>query len=334
MRISKRELAFQTLDRFGVNALALRCRSWRGLLVLNYHRIGRCEGSLFDWDLWSAAADQFDAQTAHLKRHFDMIGANDLDQAARDSSGRFVMITFDDGYRDNYELAFPILRDRGVPATFFITTGFLDDGVLAWWDEVAWMVRTSQKSTLARNDWTGDGIRFDEPGRNEAVQRLLRIYKQLEGDRTDAYLEFLAEATGSGRAPSEIAHDTWMTWDMVREMSSAGMSIGGHTVTHPVLSRLDRDAQQREIGRCKQRIEEELGETITAFSYPVGSPDAFNDDTRSSLRECGFRWAFSYFGGFSSAPDADPLGILRFAVERHDHRCRFSSVTAFPQFFA
>lgn len=332
--INKREIAFRALDGLGLNAVARRCRSWRGLLVLNYHRIGHAEGSLFDWDLWSATAEQFEVQVAHLKTHFDVISGDDLDRARQDRRGRFVMITFDDGYRDNYEFAFPILRSLGATATFFITTGFLDQSQLAWWDEVAWMVRTSDRSGISGNEWMHEDVPFDEPGRNEAVQRLLRTYKQLAGSQTEAYLQFLADATGSGRAPAALADEIWMTWDMVRDMRRDGMSIGGHTLTHPVLAKLDAQAQEHEIARCKQRIETELGEPITAFSYPVGSPDAFNDDTRAALREHGFRWAFSYFGGYSAGRPADPLDVLRSAVEHRDHRAKFATVAALPQFFA
>ena len=119
---------------------------WNGLLVLNYHRIGSPNGSLFDHDLWSATQDDFDEQVRLLAANFDVIGLDDLRPALDDlcagarrswQSRRFVMITFDDGYRDNFELAFPVLESHGVPGVFFITSGFLDSGRLAWWDEIA-----------------------------------------------------------------------------------------------------------------------------------------------------------------------------------------------------
>ncbi|MGE4000617.1 MAG: polysaccharide deacetylase family protein [Planctomycetaceae bacterium] len=329
----KREFAVRTMNAPGLGALVRRLRWWRGLLVLNYHRIGSAAGSPFDWELWSATAEDFDAQVAHVARHFDVIGPDDLEHALSDRTGRFVMLTFDDGYRDNYELAFPILKSHGAVATFFITTGFLDNLDLAWWDEIAWMVRTSQRSHIKANQWIGEDICWDAPDRCNAIRRLLDVYKRLNADDTARYIDLLAEATGSGRAPRVAAADVWMTWEMVREMHRAGMPIGGHTVTHPVLSRLDAVSQGREIGDCKHRIEAELGESITAFSYPDGSRDAFDDRTRSALRQHGFRWAFSYYGGYAS-PQSDSFNVLRTAIERDTLLPEFRAVTTMPQIFA
>ncbi len=331
--MSKRDLAVRTLNAPGLGMLVRSCRLWRGLLVLNYHRIGSAADSPFDWELWSATAKDFDTQVAYLKRHFDIIGPDDLEHALKERSGRSVMLTFDDGYRDNYDLAFPVLKRHGATATFFITTGFLDEGQLAWWDEIAWMVRTSSRSRIEPNPWTTEEIPFDEPDRSGAIHRLLSVYKRLDAGETARYVEFLADATGSGRASREQAVDLWMTWDMVREMRSAGMSIGGHTVTHPVLARLDAVSQDDEIGECKRRIEAELGETVTAFSYPVGSRDAFDDHTRAALRKHGFRWAFSYYGGYAPGR-SDTLNLPRTAIERDIALSEFRAVTALPQVFA
>ncbi|MBX3437913.1 MAG: polysaccharide deacetylase family protein [Planctomycetaceae bacterium] len=332
--MNKRDLAVRAVNALGLHALSRHLPLWRGLLVFNYHRIGTPAGSPFDWELWSATAEDFDAQVAHLVRDFDVIGPDDLQHAlGTRTRGRCVMLTFDDGYRDNYEIAFPILKQHRTTATFFVTTGFLDEPRLAWWDEIAWMVRTSEMPGMASNEWTGERMEFDAPARSVAIRRLLEIYKQLDGRETDRFVAFLADATGSGRARSEHAADLWMTWDMVREMRHAGMSFGGHTVTHPVLSRLDADAQSREIRECKRRIECELGEPINTFSYPVGGRDTFNAATRNALRTHGFRWAFSYHGGY--APTAgDQFDIPRTAVERDVTLPRFGAVSALPQLFA
>lgn len=317
----------------GIGSFARNLRLWRGVLVLNYHRIGSAAGSLCDWDLWSATAEDFNAQIAYVTRHFDVIGPAELDDALRARMGRFVMLTFDDGYRDNYELALPILQSHRTVATFFLTTGFLDDPQLAWWDEIAWMVRSSPRAGLEACRYLPEGVHWDEPHRCAAIRKLLDVYKRLDGQETFAYVELLAEATGSGRAPRAAAADLWMTWDMVRAMRRAGMSIGGHTVTHPVLSRLDPPSQRYEIGECKRRLEAELGEPVTSFSYPVGSRDAFDDHTRASLREHGFRWAFSYYGGYLSQ-NVDGFNIPRTAVERDVRLAEFRAVTLLPQVFA
>src|SRR5262249_35459868 len=145
-------------------------------------------------------------------------------------------------------------------------------------------------------------VPFDEPERERAIRTLLRTYKKLPSERTPEYVTTVAEATGTGRPPADVldVRSLWMTWDMLREMHAAGMTIGGHTVHHPILSRMSRDEQAREIAGCERRLHEELGISMRAFAYPVGSLEAFNEDTRSCLRERGVVTAFSYYGGIGN----------------------------------
>ncbi|REJ94077.1 MAG: polysaccharide deacetylase, partial [Planctomycetota bacterium] len=275
MIAGKRELLAGVLDRSGSTRWLARRGGWRGLLVLNYHRIGDPSATEFDRGVFSATDDGFADQVRFLTQHFDLITPCDLDHVLREKRGRCVMITFDDGYRDNYEAAFPILRAYGAKAVFFITTGFLDDHLVAWWDEIAWMVRSSERDFLPRGKWTDAAIDLEGDARERAIHALLRTFKQLSTDETPEFLDWLSEATGCGRVPRTEATAPWMTWDMVREMQAGGMEIGGHTVTHPVLSRLPADEQHREVRRSKERIEAETGQPSKAFSYPVGQPDSF-----------------------------------------------------------
>src|SRR5262249_31538419 len=126
MSVTKIELAADVLQRSRGAALLRRAPAWSGVLVLNYHRIGHVATAPFFRDAFSATPADFDRQLAFLARNADVIAADDLPQALRSGRGRHVMITFDDGYLDNYELAFPLLRQHHLPATFFICTGLLD----------------------------------------------------------------------------------------------------------------------------------------------------------------------------------------------------------------
>ncbi len=333
-RLSKRNLLAHTLDMSGCGRALRSVHAWEGVLILNYHRIGDARHSLFDRNLWSATAEDFERQIAQISQRFDVIGLPDFERALADPHGRYVMVTFDDGYRDNYSLAYPILKRHGVPATFFLTTGFIDAPQVPWWDEIAWMVRTSRLTALDASRWTSSPVSFDEPDREAAIGRLLAVYKGLAGEQTEEYLEFLAEALQSERCPNQIANELWMTWDMIREMQSNGMTFGGHTVTHPVLSNLPSQQQDWEIGECKRRLIEELGEPIEAFSYPVGGRASFNTFTRASLARHGYRWGFSYIGGHCRPGHRDPFSINRAAVELDIDPALFRAITTLPQFFA
>jgi peptidoglycan/xylan/chitin deacetylase (PgdA/CDA1 family) len=284
-----------------------RAGAWRGLLVLNYHRIGEPGSSVLDHDLFSATADQFERQVDHFAANCDVIALDEVPAALRASRGRRVLITFDDGYRDNFDLAFPILRAAGVPAAFFLATGFLDRPRLSWWDELAWM---------------GAG--------REAPER----YKRLAPGEGEAFLDAAALRSGRGRAGPREAEGVWMTWDMAREMRDAGMAFGGHTVHHPVLAGLPAERQRREIGGSAQRLAEELGITMRAFSYPVGSPGTFDETTKRLVREAGCDIAFAFAGGRARPGAADPLAIPRMTVATWLSTDEVRAATALPQVFA
>ena len=141
---SRRERAAGLLEHPPVRWLASLVPLRPGLVALSYHRIAEPGSPPLDRGLWSATPPQFASQLQLLQREFDVISAAELEQVLEAGRGRHVMITFDDGYRDNYEHAFPALRAAGLPATFFLSTGFLDDPKLTWWDEIAWMLSTGR----------------------------------------------------------------------------------------------------------------------------------------------------------------------------------------------
>ncbi len=288
-RLNKRDILKRTLAATGGLRLLESLPTWNGLLVLNYHHIGTPDRSLFDHALWSATQDDFDQHVRMLASGFDGIGLNDLRSALDDlkartrrtwQTRRFAMITFDDGYADNFEQAFPVLELHNVPGVFFITSGFLAAARLAWWDEIAWMVRTSTRSQLELSKrWIAAPLSLAVDDHDATILRLLRRYYRIEGHEPAAFLDEIAEATGSGRAPDGTTDGLWVSWDMVRNMHAAGMSVGAHTVTHPVLSRLSAEEQNLEVCESRLRVEYETGDTVSALSYPVGSRDAFNDAT-------------------------------------------------------
>ena len=267
------------------------------MLVLAYHRIGDGSRSVYDRGVFSATADAFQAQLRCLKANCDVIAAADFNTVLKKRKGRHVLITFDDGYRDNHDVAFPILKSEGVSALFFLATGFLDQRRLSWWDEIAWMVRRSLRRKLTPSPWLPEGLDFDGPEREAAIHLLLSVFKGLPGVKTADYLNYLAAATDSGRCPLDESTTTWLTWDLVRAMKRGGMSFGGHTVNHPVLSRLQPEYQHAEIDGCASRLQDELGEPMRWFSYPNGKRAGFNEASQACLKLRGVELAFSYYGG-------------------------------------
>jgi len=330
--MDKLQLVARLLDRVGGKHVDKLAR-WSGVLGLNYHRIGSASGSPYDHALYSATQEGFAEQMAFLARNFDVIGPADLAGLGDAPKGRHVLVTFDDGYRDNYEIAFPVLRAQGLSATFFVTVGFLDEGALAWWDEIAWMVRKSTRPRLPAGEWLDAELSLAEPHRETTIHALLKKYKSLLGTRSEGFVAWLAEATGSGRCPSASARETWMTWDMVREMRDGGMTIGGHTVHHPVLSRLSADEQAKEIVGTGERLRAELGEPMRFFAYPVGGRDAFDANTRRALEHAGVELAFSYYGGYRRPGDWDRYDVRRVAIESSHDGPSFRATVCLPSLY-
>ena len=334
MTMSKTELASQMLQRSGIGSLLRKTSGHRGFIAFNYHRIGWPDPSELDHGVFSATPDNFQRQLNFLRNNCDVIGPEDIADLPRRGRGNYAMITFDDGYRDNYETAFPLLKAAGLKATFFVTTGFMEGTHLSWWDEIAWMVRHCQKTAIGPMAMLPRAIAVDHSNSQDAIDRLLAIYKKMESEATAAFMNELAEKTGSGRAPEALAHQTWMTWDMIREMRDSGMAIGGHTVTHPILSRMPRVKQNLEIAGCAAAIEQQLGQPMKLFSYPRGKPDAFNDDTRACLVDAGVQYAFTYYGGMNRDESMDNFDVRRVPVESDTVFENFEAMVTLPGIFA
>ncbi len=319
------------LERSRLRPLLSACMPARGIVGLNYHRIGDGSHSDLDRGLWSASEEGFDQQLAWLKLNSEVISPADIDMARKDSRNRHVLITFDDGYQDNFDLAFSALRRHGLPATFFIATGFIDDPRLPWWDEIASQIRCTDLDTIDLPEWLPEPMPLIVGQRESVIRTLLRKFKSLPGDGSDRFMADLRDATQTS-ATSLHQDDLWMSWDMIREMDAAGMTIGGHTVNHVVLSMASPEDQWEEISTCAARIEAEVGKRMEYFAYPVGNRNSFNSDSIDCLRKLGVRYAFSYYGGFAEA-DADRYDMPRVAIEPYVDQNWFRAIVQLPRIF-
>lgn len=315
----------------GLRRLLSTALPWEGVLILNYHRVGDGSRSIHDRDLWSASSEAFDAQLSFLKTHSDVIALDEIESALARRGSRHVAITFDDGYLDNYELAYPLLRQHRLPAAFFIATGFIDDPRLPWWDEIAMLVRTTTVGQLDLREWIPAPLPLRPGQRAGVIRALLGAYKSLPGEDAPKLLDSLREQTRCASNRASVAKH-WMDWAMIRDMAANDMTIGGHTVHHPVLSRRSLAQQRAEISGCAARLREELGQPMDYFAYPVGSPDAFDERTRQCLQDAGVRLAFSYYGGIATRQSAR-YDMPRVAVAARMEDSLFRAMAVLPQFF-
>ena len=328
-----RDRAATALEASGLGALVRRVGAWRGLLVLNYHQVANAERDLIDPSLWSATEEQLDEQLRFLTRHLEVVGPEVLDSGP--PARAQVMLTFDDGYRDNHDLALPVLRDHDVPAVFFVTSGFLDEPTLPWWGELHWMLTASERTSLTLERWPAgpDGGTVILDGSRATLERLRAGYESVAPSDQQAFMDEVAAALGVDR-PRDRGDAVWMTWDMVRALRDAGMTIGGHTATHPRLADLPADEQAREVDAGLRRLQDELDERPTLFSYPYGGRDAFDQRTVAALRDADIRFAFSYYGGYNRNNSWDPYDLKRVSATATATPARRRAMVTLPRQFA
>ena len=220
---------------------------------------------------------------------------------------RAAAITFDDGYADNATQALPALQRAGLPATFFIATSFLDGGRM-FNDTVIESVRACRQPWL---DLEGCGLgRFamdSIEARRMAIDRLLLVIRYLQPAQREATVAAVQQAAG---AP--MPDDLMMRSEQVIALRRAGMQIGAHTRTHPILTRLDDSAAAEEIVGGKRDLESLLGEPVTLFAYPNGKPGTdYGARHADMVREAGFAAAVSTAAGTGSRA-SDPYQLPRF----------------------
>ncbi len=220
---------------------------------------------------------------------------------------RALAITFDDGYADNEEIAAPILKRLGLTATFFVSTGFLDGGCM-WNDRVIESIRACEGDHIDLRTQGLQDFALDSPAaRRQAVQSILSGIKHHGPAERQAIADAVVATAGRPPLPQLM-----MRPDQVRAMRAHGMDIGAHTVTHPILTRLDGDAAHREMQDGKHALESMLGEAVTLFAYPNGVPlQDYSGSHVAMARDCGFKAAVSTAWG-SGSMRSDRFQLPRF----------------------
>jgi peptidoglycan/xylan/chitin deacetylase (PgdA/CDA1 family) len=276
------------------------------LTVLLYHRVLRIADPLLPSEPDAVA---FDQQMAILARLCNVLPlAEALERVRRGAlPERAVSITFDDGYRDNLEVAMPILQRHGLDATFFIASGFLDGGRMMH-DTVIETVRRLPAGQLDL-EWIGLGQRRidDLASRLALIGDFVAHVKYLPFDhRRDT-----CERFGS-LSPSDLPTDLMMTSAQVRQLHSAGMHIGAHTHDHPILAKLNVDVARRQIAQSRDELAGLIGSAPRLFAYPNGKPTLdYSREHVELVREAGFDAAVSVAFGCATR-DSDHFQIPRF----------------------
>ena len=316
-RRTAKEWLWNGVYRSGLYEL-VRSLHRRHLLVLTYHGVLRDAGSSFlNRNCVSTAV--FAQQLEFLRSHYRLVT---LREALDSLTGRSplpdyaALLTFDDGFRNNYRLALPILRAHGAPAAVFVTTGMLDKpGQIPWIERVSLLIVEGGGRRL---DLSGDGVEFhfslatraERVSACNAVRRHLKSAPTAERNR---YLAELERQCGFGGSTPDGERFEFLDWEEARALVADGVEIGSHTVGHYCLAPLEPSELHQEVQMSKLRIEEMLGRPCVAFAYPDGEPGSFGDRDRRALLDAGYEAAFTQIPGYN-APGCDPYTLHRFNV--------------------
>ena len=342
---NKREFLARAFGRLGLLGLLERtAASTRpGLVVLTYHRIAEPGADPFYDPVISATPEAFRAEIAWLRRHVRVLALDEL-LAMLESGSPWreptALITFDDGYRDNFEAAAPILREHDVPATFFLPTAFLEAPRLPWWDQVACAIKQTRVPSL-RLERSPDGgtppisIDLESMPRSAAIMTIIRAF--LDDTIADErwFLDHLftrAEVAVDGES---LARALFTSWDQVRALAGAAstLTIGSHGHSHQRLAGLDEASQRRELTESKGILETRLGREVAALAYPYGWPGCYTARTKALAAEAGYRLAFASLEGVNRPDSLDRYDIRRLGVGSGDSPALLRARTAFHTAF-
>lgn len=284
-----------------------------GIRILFYHRVVAEARPPDLRGRQPLTAREFERHLNHLRRHYRVISLADAVQVLQSGSSLpedAVVITFDDGYRDNYTVALPLLEKYKAPATVFVVTSAID-GKPLWFDEVSRWFEHTQVATLRMEELGEEFSLVDAATRGKALERVLTLLKSVPGGRLPAALNDLRNNLEIAQV-DQLAQRETLTWDELRVLASSDqIAIGAHTLTHPILPNLAPEETAREIRESVETVSQKLGRPVQFFAYPNGDCDAV---ARRTVRESNLV-ACSVGGSGFNPQGSDLTGLSRLGAE-------------------
>ena len=304
------------------------------LTVLNYHRIDNPFREGFDTfkPNVSATPADFARQIDFVRKNYNVISCEYLDACLRGEKtlpAHAAMITFDDGYYDNFAHAYPALKTQNLPAVIFLTTGFIGnigDDKSFYWDYVAACFYYTQNNH-ATLPLLGDVSWSDEVSKEKIMHRWIEMLKKLPDEKKQDIIKSTDKILNVS-LPEGIFSNLYLSWPQVREMHQNGIEFGSHTVSHPILTRIPLKDARNELNVSKKRIEDEIGkQQVISLAYPNGGISDFSSDVTKVVDEVGYKIAFTLLPGPTSYTSVrrKPLEIRRIFLSHRDAFPRFAS---------
>lgn len=285
-----------------------RLMNRRKALILTYHRFSESENK------FAISCGLLEHQLDYLTKRYQIISLSDLAEYLKTNKplpDKCAVITIDDGYRDVYEIAFPVLKKFNVPATVFVVTDFLDEKKWIWTDKMRYIMSRVKEAEF--NLVIGDeDLKINlngESSRFLSAQRVNNRLKKMEDSERDETIKNIA-ASLNVEIPSLPSKEfAPLTWQQVREMDTNKVSIESHTVTHPVLTNTTDEQLSYELTKSRARLEQELNRRVNLFCYPNGNN---NIRVHNAVKNAGYDCAVTTNQGFND------VGVDLYSLKRFD----------------
>jgi peptidoglycan/xylan/chitin deacetylase (PgdA/CDA1 family) len=300
------------------------------LTVLAYHRIDNHCAPNFDTfkSNVSATPADFAAQMDYLRQRFNIVSSDNVSAWLKGEQSlppHPALITFDDGYTDNFKYALPVLQARKLPAIVFLATDYIGKNIPFYWDLVAYCFHHTIRQNV---DLPRFGSRqwHDEQSQRAVMMDWFGVLKKLPDDEKWAAVRQLPQALHVS-VPDDAFAGLCMSWDQVRTMTANGVAMGAHTQSHPILTRVSPERARTEVQGSKARIEAELNKPVTSFAYPNGLPPDFNPALQTMLPQLGLDAAFTLVSGPARLAEVrrEPMAIRRIFIGNRDTLPRFAA---------
>jgi len=321
MNTALKKTVYAWLRRIGVYKFS-QWQHRHQALILTYHGVIRSVDNSYS-NRNSISAEEFEQQMAYLSQRYHVMALPELVrclQARQPLPNYTVVITFDDGFRNNYTVAAPILKKYGMPATIFLVTAYVNSPKLGLWTErVDWLL---QSSTVPVLEFAIDGeVRQlalqTTRDRIIASDRVRDYLKRLPPVEREQAIVALQSKLGKVREIDNSLEERYafLTWDQARELQRQQITFGSHTHSHAILSSLSAAEAHFELTESRSLIEAELGTACTLFSYPNGSARDFGRRDIELLQKLGYTAAVSQLPGYNDHR-TDRFALRRINISR------------------
>jgi len=290
-----------------------RKKSKKSLFILAFHNIN---DQSFDPLSMGISVTLFEHLLKFLKKSYSIISLNQLlilIKEKRDIPSGSIILTFDDGYKDNYLNAFPLLKKYDIPATIFISVEAIHKQEALWYDRLVIAINSTQKNFLdLKKIGLGEYFLVSEKDKIKTIKEITETSKYMNKEKRDKTINAIIKELHVDK--EDNSESRMLSWEEIKTMSKSGISFGSHGMSHSILTTLSKEEAEYEIKESKRIIKEKVGMDVNMYAYPNGSEKDFSDDVISLLKKYGYAAACTLMHG--SNEDLQPFKLKRYNVTR------------------